>query len=128
MEEKKKEEEIKKALEEKRRQIYIAQKKKEKMINETLSKRDKSVQRASVQRDAVMLYNTFLETFGREPNEEEVEKMMEKIMEIKEWLMNIYEIERKYDFLELKDMIKGYLRAKPVKEKERPIEDEKPPF
>jgi len=127
MEEKKKEEEIKKALEEKRRQIYIAQKKKEKMINETLSKRDKSVQRASVQRDAVMLYNTFLEVFGREPNEEEVEKMMEKIMEIKEWLMNIYEIERKSEFLALKDLIKGYLKARP-EEPDKLIEDEKPPF
>ncbi|MCD6402578.1 hypothetical protein J7L36_01870 [bacterium] len=127
MEEKKREEEIKKALEEKRRQIYIAQKKKEKMINETLSKRDKSVQRASVQRDAVMLYNTFLETFGREPNEEEVEKMMEKIMEIKEWLMNIYEIERKCEFLALKELIKGYLKARP-EEPDKLIEDEKPPF
>ena len=126
MEEKKKEE-IKKALEEKKRQIIMAQKKKEKMIKETLSKRDKSVRQASVQRDAVMLYNTFLETFGREPNEEEVEKMMEKIMEIKEWLMSIYGIERKCEFLALKNLIKKYLKARP-EEPDKLIEDENPPF
>ena len=114
-----KKEEIKKAVEEKKKQIYISQKRKEKMIKETTERRGKSIKESSTQRDAVLIYTTFIETFKREPKAKDIERAIEKIMEIKEWLSNIYEVDRKYDFLELKDLFKRSIETKPVEEKEK---------
>ena len=119
------EKELEKAQREKKQQIYLAQKRKEKMIAETLGKKENSIKSAGIQRDAVLIYTTLFNKYGDELNSQHIEKAIEQIIEIKEWISNTYDISKKLTFLEIKNLLKREAKRK-IEEAKKEIDEEMP--
>ena len=117
---------LEQAQREKKQQIYLAQKRKEKMIAETMSKKESSIKLAGIQRDAVLIYTTLFNKYEDKLESKHIEKAIEQIIEIKEWLKNTYEIDKKLTFLEIKELLKEEAQRKAEETKE--ANDDELPF
>ena len=109
MEDTKKIEEI---VEKKARQIYLAQKRKEKMIEEQNRKKENSMRVLSVQRDAVQIYCVLKQLYKDDLKDEHFEQAIKDVLRIKSWLKAMLDVGDEYTFSVLKDYLKKTVEAK----------------
>jgi len=113
MEDTKKIEEI---VEKKARQIYLAQKRKEKMIEEQNRKKENSMRVLSVQRDAVQIYCVLKQLYKDDLKDEHFEQAIKDVLRIKSWLKAMLDVGDEYTFSVLKDYLKKTVEAKKRKD------------
>ena len=115
---------IEELVEKKARQIYLAQKRKEKMIEEQNRKKENSMRALSVQRDAVQIYCVLKQLYKDDLKDEHFEQAIKDVLRIKSWLKAMLDIGDEYTFSVLKDYLKKTVEAKKRKD-EAKIEEMK---
>ena len=115
---------IEELVEKKARQIYLAQKRKEKMIEEQNRKKENSMRALSVQRDAVQIYCVLKQLYKDDLKDEHFEQAIKDVLRIKSWLKAMLDICDEYTFSVLKDYLKKTVEAKKRKD-EAKIEEMK---